>query len=54
MWWELLIGIVVAGFVLEMIEERWFSRKVHIDLSVMRRYVYSGHRWDALRGNWQA
>ena len=53
MWWELLIGILVAGFVFEMIEERWFSRKVRKDLSIMRRHVHSGRRWDALRGNCQ-
>jgi hypothetical protein len=50
---DLSIGIVVAVFVLEMIEERWFSRKVRKDLSIMRRHVHSGRRWDALRGNWQ-
>ena len=56
MWWVLLMGgIALAGFMVEMIEGWWLSRKARKDLSLLRTHMHScGHRWDALRGNWQA
>ncbi len=55
MWWGLLVGVVaLAGFTIEMVEGRWLSRRARNDLRVMRTHAHAGHRWDALRGEWQA
>jgi hypothetical protein len=56
MWWGLLLllGMALVGPITETIEARWLSRKISEELGQMRMHMRSGHRWDAMRGQWLA
>ncbi len=55
MWWVLLIGVfLLSGPLVDTIDEWRGNRSARQDLSRMRQHEAVGHRWDCLRGQWQA
>jgi hypothetical protein len=55
MWWGLfVVGMALAAFALETIEQRWLNWKVGRDLGLLRTRMHAGDVWDTHRGSWRA